>query len=111
MTLSSALDATVEESGVRFTYAVTNDGSEPVELSFRSGQSFDAWVESDGEERWRYSDGKVFTQALRSETLDPGETVRYETTWAEPAAGEYEAHAVLACPDRTCEATTEVSIG
>ncbi len=111
MALSSSLDAAVEDDEVRFTYTVCNDGDGPVELSFRSGQSFDVWVEADGEERWRYSDGKLFTQALRSETLEPGETVRYGTTWTDPSAGEYEARAVLACPDRTCEATTEISVG
>ncbi len=111
MALTSSLDATVEDGAVRFTYAVTNDGETPVELSFRSGQSFDVWVERDGDERWRYSDGRMFTQALRSETLEPGETTRYSTTWEDPASGEYEARAVLACPDRSCEATAPISVG
>ncbi|WP_331232502.1 BsuPI-related putative proteinase inhibitor [Natronorarus salvus] len=110
MALSSSLDATADGDGVRFVYTVTNDGEEPVKLSFRSGQSFDVLVDEGGDERWRYSDGRMFTQVLRSETLEPGETKRYETTWEDPPAGDYQARAVLDRPDRSCEARTTVSV-
>jgi len=89
MTLETALDVRVGDDAVEFAFAVTNAGIDPVELTFRSGLKADFTVRADGTERWRASDGQMFTQALQSETLAPGETRTYEGAWPDPEPGEY----------------------
>lgn len=56
-----------------------NTREQPVELQFGSGQRFEIVLKNaKGEEVYRWSNGKFFTQALGSETLGPG-----ERNWAE----------------------------
>jgi len=56
---------------VRLTLRVTSD---PVRLTYASGQRFDIVLKSgDGKEVYRWSDGKAFTLALGTETFGPGE--------------------------------------
>lgn len=109
VTLESALDATVEADAVTFEFAVTNAGTEPAELTFATGLAADFVAVADGEERWRASDGRLFTQALRSETLAPGETVTYRETWSDPEPGEYEVTATLEARHTSVEARTAFS--
>jgi hypothetical protein len=48
--------------------------SEPVELTFSSGQRFDLVIKDEsGREHFRWSDGRSFTQAIESERFGPGE--------------------------------------
>ena len=77
----------VEPAGdsVRFTLQVTNPGPAPLALHFRSGQSYDFVVTDGAATVWRWSEDMMFTQALRSETLAPGETRRVAET-RRPAA-------------------------
>ena len=63
---------------VSWELVVTNTGRSPVELTFGSGQNGDVILTRDGVEVYRWSGGKVFTQAVRSERLGPSETRRYE---------------------------------
>lgn len=73
---------------VRFTLQVTNSRSQPVALEFSSGQSYDFEVRQGERELWRWSADRMFTQALRSETLGAGETLRYQAVW-HPTAGTH----------------------
>ncbi|HET7462191.1 MAG TPA: BsuPI-related putative proteinase inhibitor [Longimicrobium sp.] len=70
---------------VRFTLQVTNASAQPVTLRFSSGQSYDFTVRDGAAEVWRWSGEMMFTQALRAETLAPGETRGWSETWR-PAA-------------------------
>jgi len=110
MNLSCSLEAAASSGSVQFTFAVTNDGSDPVDLNFSSAQTHDVAVLSDGAEVWRFSDGQMFAQMLQSETLAPGETVTYEAAWSDPDPGEYEAVAELATRDAGCEARATFSV-
>jgi hypothetical protein len=48
--------------------------AEPVQLTFPSGQSYDFVIRNEkGETVYRWSDGKAFTMAIRTETFGPGE--------------------------------------
>jgi hypothetical protein len=110
MSLSGALTATVDDDAVRFRFAVENGGDEAAELHFSDGQRFDVTVEADGEEVWRYGAGRMFAQALGSETLAPGERAEFEAEWPDPSAGEYEARAELTATDADCGATAAVTV-
>lgn len=82
--LLPSLQASTLDDSVHFVLQVTNTGTEPVELRFRSGQSHD-FVVLDGErEIWRWSGEMMFTQALRRETLAPGATLTFEEAWRPP---------------------------
>lgn len=66
---------------VVFVLAVTNATLQPLALQFSSGQSYDFTVADAGREVWRWSADRMFTQALRSETLGPGETRTWRERW------------------------------
>jgi hypothetical protein len=66
---------------VKITFIVENRGKDDAVLRFTSGQRFDMWAEKDGNEVWRWSRGKLFTQALGSITLKPGERATFDATW------------------------------
>ena len=95
MALDSHLDVAVTETAVTFTFTVTNADTEPVDLEFPSGMVTDIAVYTGDRECWRWSDGKLFTQAIETETLAPGESFVQEGTWQDPPPGEYIAEAWL----------------
>ena len=123
--LTSTLSVAPVEEGFAFTLTITNEGEDTVELSFRSGQRFDVVVERvqdtdgeaddedgevDSEVVWRYSDGRMFTQALGRETLESGESRTYEATWEDPTAGEYEVRGTVTAENVDAEASMVVSV-
>ena len=68
--------------GVHLTLHVTNVSDHSVELDFPTGQTHDfVVVDSLGREVWRWSDGRMFTQALRNTFLGANETATYATRW------------------------------
>ena len=110
MSLTGSLDLRTNPDRVSFAFTVENDGDEPVTLSFRSARTADFVVLDGEEERWRWSEGKMFAQALRSDELAPGETATYDGEWSPPEPGSYTAVATLEAEDRECEARTEFSV-
>jgi hypothetical protein len=123
MALRGELETTVEEEGVRFRFEVANDGDDPEELTFRDAGKADFVVYEGGserdsncedaderEERWRWSEGRLFAQVLETERLEPGASSRYEGRWESPDPGTYVARATLRARDRDLGATCELSI-
>ena len=113
MVLSGSLTVSyddVSDDIVDFELVVTNAGSEPEELEFRSGFTADFAVFDGETEAWRWSEDKVFMQSLRSETLGPGEEVRYEGTWPDPSPGEYTAVATLQAEDHDVKVRERFSV-
>lgn len=100
MTLEATLDATVTEQDVTFVFRVENVGETAVDLRFRTGKVADVEVyEAHGEGGnpvWRWSDGRMFTQAIQEHSLDSGAAVEEEFTWSDPPSGEYVARGILA---------------
>ena len=114
MALEGRLEADVSSNGgaeaVRFEFAVTNAGTDPVELRFSDACKAEFVVEDEGREVWRYTDGRMFAQMISTERIAPDETATYETEWEEPRSGEYTAVAELRAQEGSCEARTEFSV-
>jgi hypothetical protein len=92
---------------VMLTLTVTNPGATPVTLQFPSAQQYDFEVRRGGQAIWRWSAGRMFTQALTSLTIGPGEKRVFTQTWNQRddngqavAAGSYEAVGTLTTMDR-----------
>jgi hypothetical protein len=118
MTLDARLDVRVKDA-VTFALTVTNPTTEHIELTFYDGQTADVVVYDDGtgDDRgaeagdgelrdvvWRWSDGRAFTQAIRTSTLAPGEQAREEMTWEDPIPGTYTAVATFNPGDTSAQA-------
>ena len=86
--LATSISATTN-GDVALSLTVENEGTEPVELPFRTAQRADFVAYRDGEEVWRWSDGRMFAQVLGEERLNPGETLTVDATWDAPPSGEY----------------------
>lgn len=88
--LASSLDVSVRGAGaspsereVRFALHVINRADKKVELLFPSGQTHDFVVRDEaGREVWRWSEGRMYTQAVQSRLLDGEESATYEETWS-----------------------------
>jgi len=96
MGLDASVTVESADDEVVFRLAVRNDGEHPVELTFRSGQTVEFVVTNDGEPVWRWSDERLFTQQVRTETLSPGSETTAVGHWTDPTAGEYTVEATLA---------------
>ncbi|WP_435178121.1 BsuPI-related putative proteinase inhibitor [Halorussus sp. AFM4] len=110
MELESSVDATVESDRVVFEYTVENVGDEPAELTFRSSLRADFAVLAGDEEVWRASEGRMFAQALQTETVDPGDAAVFSGAWDDPSPGEYTVVAALNATDDDAEARTDFSV-
>ena len=112
------------DDGVDLALTVTNEGDDPVTLRFRTGQRADFAAhrtdESEGEDGgglsldddpvWRYGTGRMFTQVLGSETLEPGESTTYEATWGDPPPGRYRIVGEATAEERTLSATATAAV-
>ncbi|WP_418283155.1 BsuPI-related putative proteinase inhibitor [Halorubrum sp. DTA98] len=110
MTLDGALEVAVTDGRVACTFTVTNAGTEPVDLRFRSGQIAEVTVSGDGDVVWRWSDGRLFTQALKTISLDAGERLTHEAVWEGPKPGTYTARAALQATDATVVDVREFTV-
>jgi len=110
MPLAATLDVTTNRA-VSFSFRVVNDGTSAIDLTFRSGKRADVVVRdaTTQEEVWRWSDGRLFTQALQRATLRPGEQIEQSFEWDDPESGSYVVVGTLEA-DQEARAETELSI-
>ena len=103
--LLPSVKVTLLGDSVRFLLQVTNTTAQPVELEYPTGQGYDFVVRRGGEEVWRWSAERMFTQALRTERLAPGGTLSYDAVWSPPAGaeGEYEVAGLLTARSHAVE--------
>ncbi|WP_144798904.1 BsuPI-related putative proteinase inhibitor [Halorubrum depositum] len=122
--LDAALATDEGDEGVDLALTVTNEDDDPLTLRFRTGQRADfaafesAAADAAGDPRrstagpvWRHGEGRMFTQALGTETLAPGESATYEGTWPTPPPGVYLIVGTLTAEEHDAEATATVAIG
>lgn len=110
MTLEGHLQIEQSHKEVSFELIVRNPGPGTVELQFMRGQKAEFVIYENAEEIWRWSDGRMFTQALESDHLDPGEEVRYPSTWRDPTPGHYLVEAELTAANVRLTRSTELAI-
>lgn len=89
--LTATLDVEVDGDTATFALRVTNEGDDPVSLTFSDGQRAEFVVRDAGTdaERWRWSEGRMFPQMLGSEEVAPGESIAYEAEWTAPENGSF----------------------
>jgi hypothetical protein len=82
---------------LRFTLSVKNNTTKMLELRFPDGQTHDFYVKDfAGKVIWRWSEGRMFTSAMRSETLKGKGETAYEESWnTEGQHGSFTAVAIL----------------
>jgi hypothetical protein len=100
--LAADLTADLTADAVTFAFTVSNADTAPVDLTFRSGMRADVAVsDEDDQDRevWRWSEGRMFTQVVETETLEPDESTTVELRWDDPPPGTYLAEASLAAAD------------
>jgi Intracellular proteinase inhibitor len=105
--LSPALDVTVGRE-VTFSFQVMNAGKKKLEVAFPDGRTHDVVVlDSLGREVWRWSEGRMFTQAMQNRVLRTSDVLMYEEEWESPAPGHYVAVATLASRNYPVEQRVE----
>ncbi len=81
---------------VRFVIAVHNGTRRSVELNFPDGYTHDFVVlDSTGGEIWKWSEGRLFTQAMQNRLLGAQDSVRFGEQWSGAAPGAYTLVAML----------------
>jgi hypothetical protein len=92
---------------VWWAFDVTNLSERPLSLTFSSGQRGEVALSQDGVEKYRWSEGKAFTEAIETVTLQPGKglsVVLNDALQVEP--GDYELTATVTAAVGAESATT-----
>jgi Intracellular proteinase inhibitor len=94
---------------LRFSLRVTNNTSKMLELRFPDGKTHDFVVKDfAGKEVWRWSEGRMFTSAMRSETLKGKAATVFEESWNPKGEhGSFTAVAVLRSNNFPVETTVQ----
>lgn len=108
--VDATLTASLDGETLELRLAVENGSTESVEMTFRDGQRAE-FVAHDGDtEVWRWSDGRMFTQAITTTRLEPGEQTAFEAGWRDPPAGEYTLQGRVTADGVDASAETTVSV-
>ena len=94
---------------LRFSLSVHNNTSKMLELRFPDGQTHDFVVKDfAGKVIWRWSEGRMFTSAMRSETIKgKGETNFSESWETKGQHGSFTAVAILRSDNFPIESTVQ----
>jgi Intracellular proteinase inhibitor len=94
--VDASLGVARTDDGVRLALQVVNQSPRRLEIDFPNGQTRDFVIyDAAGREVWRWSRGRLFTQAVQNKFLAAGDTVVYEERWDSASPGEYTAVATL----------------
>lgn len=94
--LSAEPDPLAAGGPVVWAFVVTNAGDQALTFTFSSGQRGDVVLSQDGDEVYRWSAGRVFTQAVEEVTVAPGSEEVFELEGAlEVEPGVYDLTAEL----------------
>ncbi len=109
--IAAVLDVRIRD-GIEFGFRVTNNATGKVELMFPSGQTHDfVVIDSGGREVWRWSEGRMFTQALQNKVLESNASVSWAAAWrSEVPPGRYVAVATLLSENKPLEERVEFEV-
>lgn len=110
MSLEGHLRTSTKDGVVEIEFRLVNRGEDAAELTFNSGQHAEFTVSADDEVIWRWGEGRMFTQAVESDHLEPGEELRYTCTWDEPVPGQYVVEAELLAVNASLAAETVLTV-
>ncbi len=72
----------IKDDKVVFDFELMSHFTKQQQLMMGSGQQFELTITNDeGEEVYKFSDGKAFTLALLYKTLEPGESLKWQDEW------------------------------
>ena len=99
-------------AALKFALRVVNNTTRMVEIHFPDGQTHDFVVtDSAGKEVWRWSDGRMFTQAMKSKTLKGKDDTVFEEVWdTEGHHGAFTAVATLKSENYPVETTVQFEL-
>lgn len=100
------------KDGLRFELSVANNTKKMIELRFPSGQTHDfVVVDAEGNQVWRWSDGRMFTQSLQNKLVKARDTAVYATNWdAEAMHGRFTAIATLKSDNHPIEQRVDFAL-
>ena len=108
--LTPTLDVNVN-GGVQFAFRVTNTGDKKVEVNFKDGKTHELVVVNQaGQEVWRWSRGRLFTQSLQNRVLRSADALDWDATWSDAPRGRYVAIATLASANYPVEQRAEFTV-
>lgn len=108
--LAPALDVRTTD-GVEFDFTVANAGNKKLELLFPDGRTHDLVVlDSIGREVWRWSEGRMFTQAVQNKVLRASDVLRFGESWEDARPGTYTAVATLTSVNFPVEQRTTFTV-
>jgi hypothetical protein len=112
MAIVPTLSVMVTGDSVRFTLRIANNGASGVDLTFGSGQRYDFVVSEAGEEIWRWSADRMFTQVVGEEHLGASTVLEYGESW-DPGGreGVFRAIGRLMSSNHPVELETEFELG
>lgn len=80
--LEYTMEVGKEGESIEITLSLQNTLDEPISVEFSSGHQFDIVIKDDeGNVLYDYAEGMMFTQAIVSETIDPGEELTFSDSW------------------------------
>lgn len=80
--LETGANYEIKEGKVIINFGLTNHSTRTNKLQFSSGQQYEVVITDDkGEEVYKYSEGKFFTQALLYKDLQPGQSLQWQDVW------------------------------
>lgn len=110
--VDAGLDVVAGEKGVQLALRVVNLSKRGLEIDFPNGQTRDFMViDAHGREVWRWSEGRLFTQAVQNKFLAGHDTAVYQERWSKPAPGAYTAVAVLRSRNFPVERRVAFTVG
>ena len=107
----------IKDGKVIFDFELMSHYTEPKNLLFGSGQQYEIVVTDENDkEVYRFSDGKFFTLALVSKTINPGESVKWQEAWdmtdkdgKKLSSGKFKAEIMVMALPETPDETIEES--
>jgi hypothetical protein len=100
------------KNGVEFKLDVRNNTKRMVELRFPNGMTHDFVVfDESGKEVWRWSSGRMFTQAIQNKLVKSNDSAVFADTWnGKNAHGKFTAVAILSSENHPVEQRVEFAL-